>query len=110
MAATVKYTTRDAAKAVLSAKKAITTWEQEQINRAKYDTPCTEKEQDQKILLFLIWCAQRLDIYTAADDQEKVISKLNSYSGNFKNNISDALADAFLLTTDGLQITENLLV
>ena len=103
-----RYTPTQAAKAVISTRKAIVTWENERLNALKYDKPCGTKEDEEHIGLFLLWCVSKLDHYTGTDQKELIISKLNRFGGNSRYTVTDEEAELFLLTDFGLQITDDL--
>jgi len=96
------YTQNDLIKSYLSLRKVVASYEQQRINAAKYDTPCSSFDKNITKAQFLLWCMNNFECYTL-EEKYKVISKANRVAKNcsYCAGVSESEIDQFIITNEG---------
>jgi len=99
------YTQNDFIKSYLSLRKVVASYEQQRINAAKYDTPCSSFDKNIAKAQFLLWCMNNFECYTL-EEKYKVISKANRVAKNcsYCPGVSETEIADFLETNKGKEL------
>lgn len=108
MVVAASYNQNDFIKTYLSLRKVVASYEQQRINAAKYDTPCSSFEKNIEQAEFYLWAFENFECYTL-EEKYKVISKANRVAKNCSHcpGVSEAEINAFLLTPEGRELLTN---
>lgn len=101
----VKYTPTQAAKAYLSCRDTMLTYENEDIESAKDGIPCSSKSKENSKSLFLLFAIENIDHLSSDSDKDILIDKVMRAGRLTPNSVSDQSASAFLLTDKGVRIS-----
>jgi hypothetical protein len=99
------YSQNDFIKSFLSLRKVVASYEQQRINAAKYDTPCSSIEKNIAKAQYLLWVMQNMECFTL-EEKYKVISKANRVAKNcsFCPGVSETEINEFVLSEEGRSI------
>jgi hypothetical protein len=99
------YSQNDFIKSFLSLRKVVASYEQQRINAAKYDTPCSSIEKNIAKAQYLLWVMQNMECFTL-EEKYKVISKANRVAKNcsFCPGVSETEINEFTLSEEGRSI------
>ena len=99
------YSQNDFIKSFLSLRKVVASYEQQRINAAKYDTPCSSIDKNIAKAQYLLWAMQNMECFTL-EEKYKVISKANRVAKNcsFCPGVSETEINEFVLSEEGRSI------
>lgn len=105
MVVAASYSQNDFIKSFLSLRKVVASYEQQRINAAKYDTPCSSIEKNIAKAQYLLWVMQNMECFTL-EEKYKVISKANRVAKNcsFCPGVSETEINEFTLSEEGRSI------
>lgn len=105
MVVAASYSQNDFIKSFLSLRKVVASYEQQRINAAKYDTPCSSIEKNIAKAQYLLWVMQNMECFTL-EEKYKVISKANRVAKNcsFCPGVSETEINEFVLSEEGRSI------
>lgn len=102
MVVAASYNQNDFIKSYLSLRKVVASYEQQRINAAKYDTPCSSFDKNINQAQYLLWAFENFECYTL-EERYKVISKANRVAKNcsYCPGVSELEISTFLFTPEG---------
>lgn len=105
MVVAASYSQNDFIKSFLSLRKVVASYEQQRINAAKYDTPCSSIDKNIAKAQYLLWAMQNMECFTL-EEKYKVISKANRVAKNcsFCPGVSETEINEFVLSEEGRSI------
>lgn len=103
------YTQNDFIRTYLSLRNVVASYEQQRINAAKYDTPCSSFDKNIEKAQYLLWALENFQCYTL-EEKYKVISKANRVAKNCSHcpGVSESQINDFILSNKGIQILNNI--
>ena len=99
------YTQDDFIKTFLSLRKVVASYEQQRINAAKYDTPCSSIDKNISKAQYLLWVLGNMECFTL-EEKYKVISVSNRVAKNCSScpGVSESEINDFVLSDEGRTI------